>query len=137
MLINLSSDSSLASHALSTGNDILFTSSSTTWGTGTENDKLAHEIEKYTTSTGELQAWVRVPSLSSTVDTVIYMYYGNATATNQQNKTAVWDGSAKMVQHLKEDPSGSAPQMIDSTANANNGTSGGTMTTGDQVAGTD
>ena len=40
-----------------------------------------------------------------------------------------------MVQHLSEDPSGSAPQMLDSTANNNDGTSSGTMTTSDQVSG--
>jgi hypothetical protein len=36
---------------------------------------------------------------------------------------------------LKEDPSSAAPQMKDSTSNGNNGTSAGSMTTTDQVAG--
>ena len=118
VLINLPSDASLASHAQTSGNDILFTASSTSWGTGTENDKLDHEIEKFNSSTGELQAWVRIPALSSTVDTVLYMYYGNAVATNQQNKTGVWSTSTAMVQHLAE----TSGTHYDSTANANNGT---------------
>jgi hypothetical protein len=135
VLVNLPTDASLASHAQADSDDILFTASSTAWSSGTTNDKLPHEIEKYTTATGNLQAWVKIPNLSSVTDTVIYMYYGNASVTTQQNKTAVWDSNTKMVQHMSQDPSGSAPQMIDSTQYSNNGTSGGTMTSGDLVTG--
>jgi hypothetical protein len=126
VLINLTSDSDLASHAQSNGNDISFTSSNGT-------TKLYHEIEKYTSTTGELVAWVKVPSLSSSVDTDLYMYYGNPTCGSQQDATNVWDSNFIGVWHLKENPSGTAPQMKDSTK-ANNGTSGGTMTSGDQLA---
>jgi hypothetical protein len=120
VLINLSADTDLAANAKSDGSDILFTNSSVAWNTGTSNDKLAHEIETYTTSTGSMQAWVRIPFLSPTQDTVIYMYYGNSTATNQQNKTDVWDSNTKMVQHMKE--TGTNPTVNDSTSNANNST---------------
>jgi hypothetical protein len=135
VLVNLPTDASLASHAQADSDDILFTTSATAWASGTTNDKLASEIEKYTTANGNLQAWVKIPNLSSVTDTVIYMYYGNASVTNQQNKTAVWDNNTKMVQHMSQDPSGSAPQMLDSTGYANNGTSAGTMTSGDLVTG--
>ncbi|MDD1670920.1 MAG: DUF2341 domain-containing protein, partial [Methanomicrobiales archaeon] len=128
VLINLSSDSGLQSHARSDGYDILFTSTDGT-------TKLSHEIDKYTSSTGALLAWVKVPSLSSTTDTVLYMYYGYPSSPNQQNSKDVWSNSYAGVWHLKEDPSGTAPQMQDSTSNANHGTSYGTMTSGDQVAG--
>ena len=87
-------DSDLSSKAQSSGNDIVFTDSSM--------NKLSHEIERYDNNTGHLVAWVRVPSLSSTSDTVLYMYYGNAAASNQQNPTAVWDPNYMMVQHLEE-----------------------------------
>ena len=40
-----------------------------------------------------------------------------------------------MVQHMHQDPSGSAPQMLDSTSNDNDGTSAGSMTSGDLVEG--
>jgi hypothetical protein len=126
VLINLTSDSDLQSHAQSNGNDVLFTSSDGV-------TKLSHEIEKYTSSSGALVAWVKVPSLSSLVDTDLYMYYGNPTCGSQQDARNVWDTNFKGVWHLKEDPSGTAPQMKDSTK-ANNGTSGGTMTSGDQLA---
>lgn len=39
-----------------------------------------------------------------------------------------------MVQHLNEDPSGSAPQFLDSTSNNNDMTAVGSMTAGDSVA---
>ena len=65
--------------------DILFTKSD-------ELTKLDHEIEYYESSAGneELVAWVRVESLSSTANTEIYMYYGNALAGNQENVPGVW-----------------------------------------------
>jgi hypothetical protein len=60
VLINISSDTDLRTTGnggdvqSSSGYDILFTD-----GTGTVLD---HEVEKYTASTGELVAWVRVPT---------------------------------------------------------------------------
>jgi hypothetical protein len=128
VLINQTSDSGLASHAQSNGNDIVFTSSNGV-------TKLSHEIEKYVSASGALVAWVKVPNLSSSVDTNLYMYYGNPTCGSQQNATNVWDINFKGVWHLKEDPFGTAPQMKDSTINGNNGTSSGSMTTSDQVPG--
>ena len=47
----------------------------------------------------------------------------------------VWDNNYQGVWHLREDPSGSAPQIADSTSNNNDGTMNGGMTTTDQVAG--
>jgi predicted ribosomally synthesized peptide with SipW-like signal peptide len=112
----------------SDGGDILFTSSDGI-------TKLSHEIEKYVPSTGELVAWVKVPTLSTTADTIIYMYYGNSGCADQWNINGTWDSTFNGIWHLKEDPSGAAPQMKDSTTNGNNGTSGGSMTSANQVAG--
>lgn len=123
VLVNLSSDSDVQSHAQSTGNDILFTDEN--------GNKLNHEIEKYNNSTGETVAWVEIPSLSSSTDTTIYMYYGNQSASNQQNATAVWDTNYKGVWHLSETPSAAAQ---DSTSDNYDGTVTG-MEAGDQVAG--
>jgi hypothetical protein len=118
-------DTNLITGAQTDGDDLVFTDST--------GKKLSHEIESYTSGTGALVAWVKLPNLTKAKDTEIYLYYGNATATSQQDKTNVWDGNFKMVQHMNQDPSGTAPQMTDSTSNANNGTSGGTMTSGDLV----
>jgi uncharacterized repeat protein (TIGR02543 family) len=46
------------------------------------------------------------------------MYYGNPNCGNQQNPTAVWDASYKLVLHLNEQTG----THYDSTTNANNGT---------------
>jgi hypothetical protein len=126
VLVSLSSDSDLAAHARSDGYDILFTSSDGT-------TKLDHEIESCTTATGALVAWVRIPSLSNSADTDIYMYYGNASATDQQNKTGVWsDGGSnyyKGVWHLHNN------NFNDSTSNGNNGANGGSTDAAGMFAG--
>jgi hypothetical protein len=64
------------------------------------------------------------------------MYYSNpAVATDRSDSTNTWDSNYKGVWHMTEDPSGSAPQILDSTANGYNMTMNGTMTSGDLVTG--
>ena len=125
-MINIT-NSSLAAHAQSSGNDILFTASDGT-------TVLSYEREAYTNGTGALVAWVNVPLVSHTADTVLYMYYGNSSASDQQNKTAVWDSNYQGVWHLNQTPTGTAGDIADSTSLANNGTSQ-TIAAGAQVAG--
>lgn len=92
-----------------------------------------YEMEFYASTTGQTIAWVNVPSLSSSTDTTLYMYYGNASASDQSNKTAVWDANYKGVYHV---PNGTTLSLNDSTSNANNaslynnGTGTSTPTTG-------
>lgn len=117
VLINLSSDTSIRDNAQADGDDILFTSANGT-------TKLDHEIEKYTTATGALVAWVEVPSLDYNDDTVIYIYYGNSGASNQQSVTAAWPSAYKMVTHLKESGDGTSGEFADSTSNNNDGQGG-------------
>ena len=88
VLISLTSDADLSASAQGDGDDILFTSSDGI-------TKLPHEIESY--SSGALTAWVNVPSVSSTDNTTLYMYYGNASSTSQQNVNGVWDSNFKAV----------------------------------------
>ncbi len=122
VLIYLSSDSELAAKAQDDGDDILFTSSDGT-------TRIAHEIELYDNSTGKSIVWVNVTSLNNTSDTVLYIYYNNSAASNQQNPAGVWDTNYKLVQHLNESCS-VASCIKDSTSNDNRGTpySGGTIT---------
>ena len=98
----------------SNGWDFLFTASD-------GRTKIYHEIEKYTPTNGELVAWVNVPTLSSNVDTDIYIYYGNESCSSQWNPNAVWDANYMMVQHLGESPTNGEYGHIDSTTNANIG----------------
>ena len=99
--------------------------------------QLAREVVSIDTTgkTGEVH--VKIPSLSSSVDTVIRVWY-NGTDTepaedSTYGKENAWNPNYKMVQHMNQDPSGSAPQMIGSTSNNVDGTSVGSMTTGDLV----
>jgi len=117
VLISLTTDADLASSALANGNDILFTSADGI-------TKLDHEIENFTVGNGKLIAWVRAPSLSSSADTVLYLYFNNSAASSQQNVAGVWDSNFKGVWHLKENASGVAGEYKDSTSNANNGQGG-------------
>jgi len=114
VLLRRDSDSDLAAHAQDDGDDIVFVDSSNA-------TVFPHEIEEYNGATGELTAWVKVSSVSSTEDTILYMYYGNPTCSNQQNVTGTWDSNFKMVQHLNE----SSGTLLDSTSNDNDGTNNG------------
>jgi len=108
------------------GGDILFMN-----GTGVAKRQY-HEIETFDQTTGTLVAWVNVPALSSSQDTVFYMYYGNPTCINQQYPEKTWNSHYKAVWHLNNNPIGT---IVDSTANSNNGTSHGGMTTSGLVDG--
>jgi hypothetical protein len=96
---------------------------------------LDQEHNDFAASGGQVDAsyWVRVPSISSSSDTVIYMYY--TAGQSRSDSTAVWDSNFEGVWHLEQDPSGGAPQILDSTSNGRDGTSEGSMTSGELVAG--
>jgi hypothetical protein len=120
-------DPDLQNDAQTSGNDIFFTNAS--------GHILDHEIELYqriyNSSHAHLVAWVKV-NLSSTQDTLISMYYGNPAINNQENPAGVWSNGYQAVYHLSEDPTGT---VYDSTANNNDGTSSGSMTSSDQTQG--
>jgi hypothetical protein len=118
VLIYLASDIDLAAYAKDDGTSIVFTTSDGT-------TKLSHEIESFTKATGTLTAWVKVPSLSSSEDTVLWMYYGNTGAADQQDVANVWSNGYNAVWHLKEAGSGAAGEYLDSTMNGNDGQGGG------------
>jgi hypothetical protein len=129
VLVSLTSDSDLAADAQNDHDDILFTLSDGT-------TKLAHEIEKFDEDSGELIAWVKVPSLNACVDTDLYMYYGYDTVGNQENAAGVWSSGYEGVWHLKEDPDsdGGTEEIKDSTSNANHGDTS-SLSSSNQVAG--
>ena len=127
MLFNVT-DSSLKSaanggHVMNAdGHDIIFTSDAA----GT--NKLDHEIESYNPNTGQFIAWVGIPTLSNTSDTVIYMFYGNSNiTTSQENIRGVWDSNYLGVWHWKN---GTTLIPTDSTSNANGATVVGTVNPG-------
>jgi hypothetical protein len=106
---------------------------------GTPPCPLDHEIERYVSSSGELVAWVRIPSLSASAassDTQLYIEYGDPMiAGSTANPTGVWDASFAGVWHLNDDPTGASPKAHDSTKNGNDGTFEGGWTSASQVTG--
>ncbi len=113
VFVSFTTDAGLSTHALANGHDILFTD--------LNGIKLPHQIESY--SGGTLAAWVRVPSVSSTSDTSILMYYGNAAAANQENPSGVWASNNYVgVWHLNGTPADGTAGYIDSTGNGYTGT---------------
>lgn len=115
----------------STGFDLVFTKADGA-------TKIDHEIEKYDPSSGELIAWVKVDSLSPFSNTELYMYYGNSSSSDQQNKENVWDSDYVMVQHLHETQNISGNDHFDSTSNNNDGAvTGASMDTTGIIDGAD
>ena len=70
------------------GYDIVFTSDAA------GHNPLDFEIDNYNGANGTAAFWVRIPLLSHTVDTTIYMWYGNSNITASQESIAgVWRNS--------------------------------------------
>ncbi len=88
------------------GFDIVFTSSN-------GSTIINHQVERYNPVTGELIAWVKIPLVSSTVNTDFYMYFGNATVSVDPSSTATWDANFMAAYHL-------TTNQNDATANGNN-----------------
>ena len=122
--------------ALEGGGDIRFSSDEA------GNTQLACEVVSFSLddANNEAEIWVKIPSAAAGADTTFYIWYNKTGETQPAIDSTygaenVWDSNFKMVQHMNEDPSGSSPQMIDSTSNDNDGTSYGSMTSGDLVDG--
>jgi hypothetical protein len=115
-LIRIQNDCNLKSAANgggvqnSNGWDIIFTDSDGV-------TQLDHEIEEYDGTTGDLTAWVRVPTLPYNSDKDIYMYYGKSGLTcDPSNPTGVWASGYEAVYHLNDDFEDSTSHNRDATA---------------------
>ena len=77
---------------------------------------LKFEIESYNATAGTIVAWVKIPTLSHTSDTVFYMGYDDAGVTTfQGDVNGTWNSAFKGVYHL---PDGTTLATLDSTVNA-------------------
>ena len=89
------------------GDDIIFVALDAMTCGGPSICRLDHEIEKYVNTTGELVAWVRLPSVNTSAaasDTIIYIYYGDGKVTSPtENPAGVWDANHAGVWHLHDD----------------------------------
>jgi hypothetical protein len=100
--------------------------------TGDGTSQCYVEIVGWDTASNQAWLWVKVPSLSSTVDTILYLYYDNGKSNNidyvgltgsipAQN---VWDDNFVAVWHLAQNGNGTSAEFVDSTGRHNNGQGG-------------
>jgi len=95
------------------------------------------EIEKWDSANSKAWLWVNVSSVSSTADTILYLYYDSSHADNTNyvgDPTStpakrVWDSYFKGVFHLGE-TSGGSGAIKNSTSTSNGGTDSGSPTFG-------
>lgn len=109
------------------------------------NTQLPIEIVsfEYDTSDGagnaNIEIWVKL-DLNTASDTDFYLGYNTSGTTSADGvadtygRNAVWEDVYHAVYHMNEDPSGSAPQIIDSVGDYDL-TSNGSMTSDDLVSG--
>ncbi|KKL58934.1 hypothetical protein LCGC14_2220400, partial [marine sediment metagenome] len=123
-------DTEITGNAQSSGSDIAITLR----GTSTQLD---HEIVSFNSSTGEIIAWVKIPAISSSVDTNVDIYYGKSSASDQQNVDGTWSNGYVGVWHLEEDAQGITDGYKDSSPYHNDGTGGPLVVSGPptQIAG--
>lgn len=116
-------DTDLAARAQPDGRDIYFTASDGT-------TRLDHQLARVDLAGHRVTAWVRVPLLSGTAATVIYVNYGDAGAASPQKPAGVFKSSFAAVWHL--DDAIPATTIVDAT-----GTHAGTpiLTATTQAAG--
>jgi hypothetical protein len=83
--------------ALSCPADLVFTSDSSC------QTLLSWEVQTYTPNTGLIIAWVKVPTLSASVNTLIYACVGNAAVTTFQGGStgSAFDSNTKAVYHFE------------------------------------
>ncbi len=85
------------------------------------------EVERWDAVNEEAWLWVRVPSISSSEDTVLYLYYDDGKEDNtayvgdpgSSAARKVWDSHHLFVSHMVDDPDDS--HVRDSTSNGNDG----------------
>ena len=92
VLVKLTSTNFDFTKTRSDGYDIRFTSSDGT-------TQLKYEVERFSVTTLAAEIWVKIPTYSSTSDTLIYMYYGKSDATSGEDAINVWDSNNKLVLH--------------------------------------
>ncbi|MCX6723768.1 MAG: DUF2341 domain-containing protein [Candidatus Staskawiczbacteria bacterium] len=112
VLVKIAADSNMST-ALSTGYDIRFADSN---GTAL----LQYERESWSGGGGSAVTanfWVKVPTVSHSASTIIYIYYGNYSATDNQNATGVWDSNFLGVWHMGDNANNKT--VFDSTGGDN------------------
>ncbi len=95
--------------------------------------KLKFERTFWDATTGVVEFWVKVPTLTSASALVIYLAYGNTSiSTDQQDVDNTWNTNYQLVYHL---PNGTSLTANDSSGNSNNGTITGAVAIAGKIDG--
>ena len=108
-------DSDFTKSSDNEGRDIFFTTNDGT-------TLLSYEIERFNSSTGEIIAWVNIPTLLAASTTDIYIYYNGPTQSTPSN---MWDNNYKLVYHLNQTSTGTLNVFVDASGTGYDGTGGG------------
>lgn len=95
--VSFSGDASIGAACRADGYDVIFTSEDGTTA-------LKFEREYFNVSGGLATGvfWVKVPTIAVDGTTAVYMYYGDADATDTADPANVWDSDFKVVYHMKD-----------------------------------
>ena len=111
VLISITADDALKSPSglvsSTTGDDLRFTDSD-------GETLLDFDIEKYDPAAGDLVAWVKIPSLPSATDKILYLYFGNGSASAYPTPENTWSNGFLGVWHFHYN-------TLDATANGLDG----------------
>ena len=126
LCVRITNDADIGAICLASGDDIDFFD--------LDGNKLYAEMESLsiTDSVATGVFWVKIPTISSSEDTVIRCYYGNPSAGARTDTTSTWDSNFAAVYHFKN---GTTLSVNDSTANAKHGTNFSSVATSAKVNG--
>jgi hypothetical protein len=116
VLVHLDSSNFDFSKARSSGQDVRFINPS-----ATPQAVLSYEIERWDSGNSVADIWVKVPSVSASADTELFVYYGNSGASDAQNAANTWSNGYVAVVHMSE----SGGTLYDSTGRGNDGSVAG------------
>jgi len=103
------------------------------------NNILYTEVERWDHINESAQLWVKVPTISSSTDTVLTIEYDNSISnskigtTNTSAAQNVWDDDFVLVYHMSQNPTGGI--LYDSTSNNSSGAFSGNMNSDNLVDG--
>ena len=99
------------------------------------------EIDHMDFTNEEMGLHVKVSSISSSVDTTLYLYWDSSASDNttyvgalgESAAQAVWDSTFKGVYHMAQDPTMGTTPILDSTSNEHHLLTNGSMQTADLI----
>jgi hypothetical protein len=119
VLVRITSEPELT-RSRADGADLYFTSDD-------GESQLDHEIESFDRAEGSLRAWVALPSVSDSEDTVFYLYFGDGQDHSAgASASGVWDSDYEGVWHL-------GSSYADSSSKNRDGTNNGASTASGQI----